>query len=1038
MPSPEMERRRKKIFYELLVVIVLGVAAWIVEYTFDFHEALTAWETRNHIKGVDETLVAISVLGLALAVFSYRRWRELQSEIQEREKAQAELHTLLGALEARVQERTADLLEANRQLRAEISQREQSEDRYRDLVNNSRDLICTHDLEGRILSLNPYAEQILGYEVGDLLDTNIRDLVIPAARKFFDTYLSELINNGIAEGTMLVQTKKGGKRIWKYRNTLRTEGVPEPVVRGMAQDITEQRQAESALRDSERRFHQLFDISPDAILLIDPHDPDVPWPIMDCNEAACSMNGYTREEIVGQSIDLLNGVQDTPGNRAGMLERMRNEGVVHMEALHQHKDGHFFPVEISTSLFTAGGRELILGIDRDISDRKLAEETLEKNERRFRALVEHSTDAITLLNSEGIALYDSPAAPGMLGYGPEEMIGQSIFELVHPDDLIDILPQFQELTETPGARVNATFRVRHKSGSWRWIESTTTNLLTEPSVKAIVANYRDITERKQAEEALKESERRFRSLFENSPVSIWEEDFSEVKAYLDNLKDVALPDFKTYLADHPEVVSECAGLVKILDVNKASLNLYGAQDKSILLNSPSAIIPDETFDTFQQELSAIWRGERSLTLDGVARTLEDERRDVTIIWAVAPGSEDSYARVLVSLIDITERRLAEEEIRTRRDELSALYELSRALAEANDLDTVLDLVSRQAVESVHTTFARIALLEGDQLVTRSAYQIRALEHNLFVGNRNSITALPRCLQALDQDEPVMLRASDPGVSEAERAALLLDFTQSVFVIPLKARDFEANSSRSLGLLILGEARSEKREPFTPEKLRLARSIGDQAATAIDKTRLFNDLQRSNRDLNQAYDATILGWSAALDLRDKETEGHTQRVTEMTIELAKKMGISDQDLIHIRRGALLHDIGKMGVPDRILLKPDKLTDEEWKIMRLHPVYAYQMLEPISYLGPALDIPYCHHEKWDGTGYPRGLKGEQIPLSARIFAIVDVYDALTSDRPYRAGWSKEKTLKHIRESSGSHFDPSVVEAFLKILNRRKHKK
>jgi HD-GYP domain-containing protein (c-di-GMP phosphodiesterase class II) len=152
---------------------------------------------------------------------------------------------------------------------------------------------------------------------------------------------------------------------------------------------------------------------------------------------------------------------------------------------------------------------------------------------------------------------------------------------------------------------------------------------------------------------------------------------------------------------------------------------------------------------------------------------------------------------------------------------------------------------------------------------------------------------------------------------------------------------------------------------------------------------------------------------------------------MTLRLAERMGVSSQELIQIRRGALLHDIGKMGVPDRILLKPDKLTDEEWVIMHRHPTYAFQMLKPIAYLGPALDIPYCHHEKWDGTGYPRGLKGEEIPLAARIFSIVDVYDALTSNRPYRAAWPKDKTLHHIRELSGGHFDPQVVDAFLKMM-------
>jgi putative nucleotidyltransferase with HDIG domain len=217
----------------------------------------------------------------------------------------------------------------------------------------------------------------------------------------------------------------------------------------------------------------------------------------------------------------------------------------------------------------------------------------------------------------------------------------------------------------------------------------------------------------------------------------------------------------------------------------------------------------------------------------------------------------------------------------------------------------------------------------------------------------------------------------------------------------------------------------------PEWLNLLETLAGQAAIAIDNAQLFNDLQKSNFELTLAYDATIAGWSRAMDLRDKETEGHTQRVTDLTLKLARAMNISEAQLMHIRRGALLHDIGKMGVPDSILLKTDELTDEEWEQMRKHTDFAYEMLSSIRYLQPALEIPYCHHEKWDGTGYPRGLKGEEIPIAARVFAVADVWDAITSDRPYRKGWSKEAALEYIREQSGKYFDPQVVKAFLGLI-------
>ena len=191
------------------------------------------------------------------------------------------------------------------------------------------------------------------------------------------------------------------------------------------------------------------------------------------------------------------------------------------------------------------------------------------------------------------------------------------------------------------------------------------------------------------------------------------------------------------------------------------------------------------------------------------------------------------------------------------------------------------------------------------------------------------------------------------------------------------------------------------------------------------------LREANAQLLSAYEATIEGWSHALDLRDRETEGHSRRVTQLTVKLAQALDMSDEEIMHIRRGSLLHDMGKIGIPDSILHKPDQLTDEEWTIMRKHPQLAYDMLYPIEYLRRALEIPLNHHEKWDGTGYPRGLKGEEIPIVARLFAVVDVWDALTSDRPYRPAWTKDEALAYIRDQSGKYFDPQVIDAFLDMI-------
>ncbi|WP_322487103.1 HD domain-containing phosphohydrolase [Chloroflexus sp.] len=279
------------------------------------------------------------------------------------------------------------------------------------------------------------------------------------------------------------------------------------------------------------------------------------------------------------------------------------------------------------------------------------------------------------------------------------------------------------------------------------------------------------------------------------------------------------------------------------------------------------------------------------------------------------------------------------------------------------------------------------------------------------------------LATLEQQPAVLASLSDRfrHISGPISVSDLLSATgKTVIGAPLYA------ANRLVGVLLLQRA-----TPLSEAELDLLNDIAELSANALHRTDLFDQLRAANAELRAAYDETIEGWSRALDLRDRETEGHSRRVTELTVRIAARMGFSEEELLHVRRGALLHDIGKMGIPDAILLKPGPLNDEEWKVMRTHPTLAVELLHPIAFLAPALDIPWCHHEKWDGTGYPRGLRGEEIPLAARIFAVVDVYDALTSDRPYRAAWLRERALAYIREQAGCHFDPRVVKVFEQVI-------
>lgn len=223
--------------------------------------------------------------------------------------------------------------------------------------------------------------------------------------------------------------------------------------------------------------------------------------------------------------------------------------------------------------------------------------------------------------------------------------------------------------------------------------------------------------------------------------------------------------------------------------------------------------------------------------------------------------------------------------------------------------------------------------------------------------------------------------------------------------------------------------------LTEKDVPTMQAFANQIAVALENARLVNNLQNAHAELEAAYQATLEGWVDALDIRDNETQGHSLRVADWTAGLAEYAGIPSTDLSHIRRGALLHDIGKMAIPDSVLRKPGSLTEAEWDIMKMHPVTANTWLSKIPFLTPALDIPFNHHERWNGSGYPRGLTGKEIPLPARLFSIVDVWDAMSSDRPYRKAIPEKKVLQHIREQAGHLFDPKAVDTFLDYLSKKK---
>ncbi|NMB55599.1 MAG: HD domain-containing protein [Leptolinea sp.] len=396
-------------------------------------------------------------------------------------------------------------------------------------------------------------------------------------------------------------------------------------------------------------------------------------------------------------------------------------------------------------------------------------------------------------------------------------------------------------------------------------------------------------------------------------------------------------------------------------------------------------------------------------------------------------------RFLGTFKDITDTRNAElirsrlwEDAQRRLERITSLHEIDLEISSSSSLSTTLRKIVTNVGKHLSADAVSLLLYYKDEDIFRYADSIGFDPKRV----ENARVEMGRSFAGIAAKERKLVHFRNlehEVVDEAFSSFLRQENISNYFGVPLEAK----------GVLV-GVLEIFMRSDIDPDKewLEFYETLAGQAALAIENARLLEGLETANRDLKKmnidliqanenltsAYDATIESLAMALNLRDYETEGHSRRVTALTLHLAKILGFSGEELVNIHRGTLLHDIGKLGVPDNILRKPGLLTDEERKIMQQHPVFAYDLLKSINYLRSALDIPHLHHEKWDGSGYPYGLSREQIPLSARLFAIVDVFDALTSDRPYRKAWTKEEAIEYIKGQRGKHFDPHIVDVFL----------
>ncbi len=658
---------------------------------------------------------------------------------------------------------------------------------------------------------------------------------------------------------------------------------------------------------------------------------------------------------------------------------------------------------------------------------------LQESEAQYHLLVNNLNHGLVMLNQERCFTFVNPRFCDLLGYAREDLLGHQVFEFFDRDNQETIRSQLERRER--GEKTPYEIAWTRKDGT-QIIALITPIPPYEPgnplnSPPRFVAVVTDITDRKRAEAQAQQHLQSLRLLISGV------EKLAQIRdpeALVPEICRLVLEAFDTGLVCFQEV--ESSGLIRPLYWTGKPVPCL--DNKEIYLNDPA---------TNQSPIGQALASGKPVVINDVARQQEDAPWAAAVLSrgcqavAVFPLSNEHRIFACLSIYAdqpgfFTSERLdllqafagiasaAMEHARlshkaeTQLQQLQSLRQIALAISSSLDLRTILDVLLDQIVARLQVDAATVLLLDPGtpilELAAARGFKTDPIDQIRVPLDRSCAGSV--ALQQKPLHIPDLTTARD----QCTRSDLFIsEGFISYYGVPL------VHQGRMKGVI---EILHRSRFDVDAGLQEFVTALTGPAAVALDNASLFAEMQRSHQELSQAYEATLEGWAMALELRDIETKGHSQRVTGLTLKLAQALGVAEADLAHIYRGALLHDIGKIAVPDSILLKKGPLTSEEWLLMRQHPIFAYELLGPVAYLRPALDIPFCHHEKWNGSGYPRGLKGEEIPLAARIFSVVDVWDALGNDRSYRPAWPPEKIKAYLRQQAGEQFDPRIVKVFL----------
>jgi PAS domain S-box-containing protein/putative nucleotidyltransferase with HDIG domain len=734
------------------------------------------------------------------------------------------------------------------------------------------------------------------------------------------------------------------------------------------------------LKDSELRYRRLFEAAQDGILILNAKN----GAITDVNPFLIDLLGYSRDEFIGKRLWEVGAFKDIEASQDAFEALQNNEYIRYDDLPLKANDGRLIQVEFVSNVYTVDGKKVIQCNIRDITTRKRAEKAKIESEDRYQSLLGNMLEGCLIIGPDWRYLYVNDAAVKHSKLKKEQLIGHTIMECYPGIEKTDVFALLQKCVQEHKSfmKLNEFTFPDHSKG---WFE-----LSIQPTAFGVFILSNDITEKKQSEESLKIAFSQLKNLNDNLPEAIFSVDVVQ------NIMLKVSPGHEAVFGYPCDAFYQNPDLWKEIIVPEDRLSV----EASVLTLSNGKILHIQ-YRIIRPEGEIHW-------IESIIKPVLDEKG--LLIRADGIAS------------DITKRKLSEEKIQRQLEHLTALSKIDRVIAANFNLEFCLSQILSQVTVELGVDVADVLVLNPNSQI---------LEFGAEIGFKSKAIRKAK----------IKLGESYAGLVALDRQLIhVTNLQQESKTQLLSSLSNEENFVCYYGVPLIAKGKvNGVLEIFhrtiletDDEWLDFLKSLAGQTAIAIDNGLLFENQQRSNQELNLAYNATIEGWSAALDLRDEETEGHTERVTEKTVKLARIIGLSEDDLVQVRWGSLLHDIGKMRVPEAILHKPGPLTPDEWVIMKKHPTYAFEMLSPIRYLRLALDIPYCHHEKWDGSGYPQGLKGDQIPFVARIFAVEDVWDALTSDRPYRKAWTKEEAKEYINTASGIHFDPQVVNTFMNNIN------